>query len=120
MGKIFFLAFVLGVTVLRCPADTVAFFYALDKDLETLKAEAQPAGTTLKSGSRNVQQFTIGAHKVCAVKMGSGAVETAASAQALLSRVRCDMAFSVGPVGGIADKLEIGSWHRVTNARRGR
>ena len=99
-----------------CPADTVAFFYALDKDLETLKVEAQLAGQSLKIGGRGVQTLSLGAHRIYAVKMGSGAVETAASAQALLARIKCDEAFSVGPVGGIADKLEIGTWHNVTAA----
>jgi nucleoside phosphorylase len=95
-------------------ADTVAFFYALEKDFDTLKAEAQP-GATIKVGSRSVASLTLGAHKVYAVKMGSGAVETAVSAQALLAKVRCDVAFSVGPVGALTDAIAVGSWARVTN-----
>src|SRR6266550_4535934 len=45
--------------------------------------------------------------------MGSGAVETALSAQALLARVHCEAAFSVGPVGGLSDKFKVGTWLRV-------
>ena len=114
MQKKFFPAaltlFFLAANLLR--ADTVAFFYALEKDLDTLKAEAQP-GASLKVGSRSIAMLQLGAHRVYAVKMGSGAVETATSAQALLARVRCDMAFSTGPVGGISDKLAVGTWYRV-------
>lgn len=98
-----------------CPADTVAFFYALEKDFETLKAAGQPGGQPLKVGSRSIASVTIGAHRVYAVKMGSGAVETAASAQALLARLKCDEAFSVGPVGAISDQIKTGAWYRVEN-----
>jgi nucleoside phosphorylase len=103
----------MATTPLTVKADTVAFFYALDKDLETLKAEAQPARQPLKVGSRSLQPLSLGAHRIYAVKMGSGVVETATSAQALLARVKCDAVFSVGPVGGIADTLPVGSWHEV-------
>ena len=95
-------------------ADTIAFFYALEKDLETLKAGTPPAGQPLKVGSRSIAALQLGSHRVYAVKMGSGAVETAASAQALLARVRCDAAFSTGPVGAISDSVKTGAWHRVT------
>ncbi|MBU1909744.1 MAG: hypothetical protein KJ726_06840, partial [Verrucomicrobia bacterium] len=40
-------------------------------------------------------------------------VETAASAQALLSRFRCDWAFSLGPAGALSENLETGRWYRV-------
>jgi len=94
-------------------ADTIAFFYALDSDFQALKREAQPVGQPLKVGTRSIAALQISAHRVYAVKMGSGAVETATSVQALLARVRCDAAFSVGPVGGLSDKLKAGSWSRV-------
>jgi nucleoside phosphorylase len=96
-------------------SETVAFFYALDQDFQTLKTNCTPAGAPLKVGSRSVASLQLQTHRVYAVKMGSGAVETATSAQALLSRVRCDMAFSVGPVGALSDALPVGSWHIVTN-----
>ena len=96
-------------------AETVAFFYALDQDFQTLKADATPVGNPIKVGSRNIAVLQLQTHRIYAVKMGSGAVETAASAQALLARFRCDMAFSVGPVGALSDALEVGSWHGVTN-----
>ncbi len=102
--------------------DTIAFFYALDKDFEALKAQAESAGQPIKVGSRNIAVLQIKTHKVYAVKMGSGAVETAVSAQGLLSRMKCDAGFSVGPVGALSDKLKIGSWHRVevvANFQRG-
>lgn len=96
-----------------CPADTVAFFYALEKDFESLKTEAQPAGQPIRVGSRNIAVLQIKTHRIYAVKMGAGAVETAVSAQALLARVKCDEAYSVGPVGDLSDKLKVGTWHRI-------
>lgn len=96
-------------------ADSIAFFYALDKDFQTLKAEGQ-AGQAIKVGSRNIVVLQIASHRVYAVKMGSGAVETAASVQALLARVKCDRAFSVGPVGAISDKIKTGAWYHVSEA----
>jgi len=98
---------------LSAHADTVAFFYALDKDFETLKTGGQLIGQPLKVGSRSLVVVQIASHRVYAVKMGSGAVETAASVQALLARVKCDEAFSVGPVGAISDQIKTGSWYRV-------
>ncbi len=107
--------FIAGALAPACQvsADNVAFFYAVEKDFETLKAQAQPVGQPIKVGNRSIAVLQIKAHKVYAVKMGSGAVETAASAQALLARIKCDYGFSVGPVGALSDKLKVGSWHRV-------
>ena len=45
--------------------------------------------------------------------MGSDDVETTANEQALLARFHCDEAFSVGPVGAVADNLQIGTWGYV-------
>ncbi len=112
---IFLLLLALLLQALRGPSETVAFFYALDQDFQTLKTNGTPAGAPLKVGSRNIASLQLQTHRVYAVKMGSGAVETAASAQALLARVRCDLAFSVGPVGALSDALPVGSWHTVTN-----
>jgi nucleoside phosphorylase len=94
-------------------ADTAAFFYALDADLRTLKDEAREIGQPLEVGSRSVQRLALGPHTVFAIKMGSGCVETAASAQAVLTKLRCDWAFSFGPAGALSDTLETGRWYRV-------
>ena len=99
----------------RVCADELAFFYALDADFQALKSEAVATRQHIKIGDRSVQVLTLAKHKIYAVKMGSGAVETAASAQAVLARFRCDRAFSLGPVGGLADELEIGKWYRVAS-----
>ncbi|HRV46045.1 MAG TPA: hypothetical protein P5208_12160, partial [Smithellaceae bacterium] len=64
-------------------------------------------------GSRSVQRLQLDAHTIYAVKMGSGAVETAVSVQALLSRFRCDWAFSIGPAGALSDEMATHQWHRV-------
>lgn len=94
--------------------DVIAFFYALDADLQGLKTAAQEMGQSASVGTRSVQRLRLGSHTIYAVKMGSGAVETAASAQALLARNRCDWAFSLGPAGALADTVVPGSWYRVS------
>ena len=96
--------------------DTIGFFYALDADLQGVKSLANPMGQSTKIGTRSIQRLRQGSHTIYAVKMGSGAVETAASAQALLSRFRCDWAFSLGPAGALTDALEIHRWYRMERA----
>jgi adenosylhomocysteine nucleosidase len=107
-----FVAFALLV-YFSANADTIAFFYALDKDFEMLKTEAQPIGQSVKVGSRTIPVLLLNSHRVYAVKMESGAVETTISAQALLARVHCDEAFSVGPIGELSGQLKVGTWYRV-------
>ena len=97
-------------------ADDVAFFYALDADFGALQKQGSVLRQPVKIGQRAVQVLSLGKHKVYAIKMGSGAVETATSAQALIARFRCDRAYSLGPVGGLADTLPVGSWHWVKQA----
>ena len=94
-------------------ADTIAFFYALDADLQGLKTAARELGQSASVGTRSIQRLRLGSHTIHAVKMGSGAVETAASAQALLARNRCDWAFSLGPAGALAETVDTGFWYRV-------
>lgn len=103
------------LAVLAAPAqgDVVAFFYALDGDLQGLKTAASELGQAASVGTRSIQRLRLGSHTIHAVKMGSGAVETAASAQALLARHRCDWAFSLGPAGALAETAETGRWYRV-------
>ncbi len=117
MKNILILPLLLAVALLplRGSSETIAFFYALDQDFQTLKTNGTPAGAPLKIGSRTIASLQLDTHRVYAVKMGSGAVETAASAQALLARIRCDIAFTVGPVGALSDAVHVGSWHTVTN-----
>lgn len=47
--------------------------------------------------------------------MGSGPVETATSAEALLARFQCQQGFSVGPIGRLSNKLKLGEWYRVAS-----
>ena len=103
----------LFLLVLPAAGDTVAFFYALDADLRSFKTFAPESGQSLSVGTRAIQRLRLGPHAVYAVKMGSGAVETAASAQALLARIRCDWAFALGPAGALADTVSTGCWYRV-------
>ena len=119
---IFGLFLVSGLTLSTIFADDVAFFYALDVDFQKLKSEGVTARQPIKIGSRSVETITLGVHRVYAVKMASGAVETATSVQALLSRFRCDRSYSVGPVGGISDDAQVGKWYvvrSVTNYQKG-
>ena len=94
--------------------DTIAFFYALDADLQGLKTMARELGQSASIGTRSIQKLRLGSHTIHAVKMGSGAVETAVSAQALLARNHCDWAFSLGPAGALTDIVVPGSWYRVS------
>ena len=111
--KLVMLIFSLFATTLL--ADDVAFFYALDADFQKLKAEASVSRQPVKVGGRSIQVLSLGKHKIYAMKMGSGAVETATSAQALLTKFRCDRAYSLGPVGALSDHLEIGKWYLATS-----
>ena len=93
--------------------DAIGMFYALDADLQGLKTLARELGQSAPVGSRSIQRLQLGTHTIYAIKMGSGAVETAASAQALLARFRCDWAFSIGPAGALSDIVQTGCWYRV-------
>lgn len=102
------------ICISSAKGDTIGFFYALDADLQGLKSMAREMGQSAKVGSRTIQRLQLGTHTIYAVKMGSGAVETAASAQALLARQRCDWAFSLGPAGALLDAVETGRWYPVS------
>lgn len=117
-----------GSIILRtfCPtarAGEIAFFYALDADYRAFKAEAQVVGEQpVKVAGRRIDRLEVGGHRVYAVKMGSGAVETAISASALLARFPCERAFSIGPVGALDDAMPVGAWREVAgivNYQRG-
>jgi len=114
-GTVVIAVIILFLGVAPVCADEIAFFFALDADFQAFKSETIVTRQPLKIGDHSVQVLTLAKHRIYAVKMGSGAVETAASAQAVLARFRCDRAFSLGPVGGLADELEIGNWYRVVS-----
>lgn len=103
----------LFICIATAKSDTIGFFYALDADLQGLKTRARAMGQSSKVGTRSIQRLQLETHTIYAVKMGSGVVETATSAQALLARFRCDWAFSLGPAGALSDKMETNRWHRV-------
>lgn len=101
-----------------CFADSIAYFYALDQDLDVLKESASGMPTTAPCGSRTITRLQIGGHRVDAVKMGSGCVESALSAQALLAGKAYDLAISVGPAGQLSPAVSTGHWYRVDQVIR--
>lgn len=105
----------LFICIATAKSDTIGFFYALDADLQGLKTRARAMGQSSKVGTRSIQRLRLGTHTIYAVKMGSGVVETATSAQALLTRYQCDWAFSLGPAGALSDAMETNRWHRVSH-----
>jgi len=95
-------------------ADTVAVFYALEADAKSLLlAAGGTASSPPPVGSRPISRLRINQHEVIAVLMGSGAVESALSAQAVLTKYSCDLAISVGPAGSIDGLASTGEWYRV-------
>ena len=104
---------VLAIHCMPAKGDAIGFFYALESDLQGLKTLAHEAGPSTQIGSRSIQKLQLGTHAIYAIQMGAGAVETAASAQALLSHFRCDWALSLGPAGSLSDAAETGRWYRV-------
>ncbi|MGC3990155.1 MAG: hypothetical protein QM796_10835 [Chthoniobacteraceae bacterium] len=96
------------------PASEIAFFYAVDADYTALAAASDQAAQSVKVGSHTIARFTMGTHRIFACKMESGAVPSALSAAALLTKFHCDLAFAIGPAGGISDSATIGQWFQVT------
>ena len=94
-------------------ADNLAVFLALDHDIKALVASGTETGQPILVGTRKIRRVTIGQHQIYVTLMGSGCVETAVSAEALLARYRCDLAFSVGPAGAITDSAAEGTWWKV-------
>jgi nucleoside phosphorylase len=95
-------------------ADTVAVLLALEADMKTLSAQATVLGEPSLVGTRKIQRLQLGPHRVHAAVMGSGCVETAVTAEALLARYRCDWVFSMGPAGGLTDEGAVGKWFAVS------
>jgi nucleoside phosphorylase len=95
-------------------ADTVAVLLALEADMKTLSAQATVLGEPSLVGTRKIQRLQLGPHRVHAAVMGSGCVETAVTAEALLARYRCDWVFSIGPAGGLTDEAAVGKWFVVS------
>jgi nucleoside phosphorylase len=95
-------------------ADSVAFLYALESDLDALKDSASSGARSIRSGGTNIQEFHVGPHKVRAAKMGANNIETAINTANLLARFPADIAISVGPCGALDSSLKLGTWHQVS------
>lgn len=95
-----------------CRADTIALFYALDEDLESVR-ETLIFRKSHTFGDRTIHEFHHGGHQIYTIKMGSGCITTAVSATLLLSKFQTDHAFSIGPAAGIVNEVAIGDWFFV-------
>jgi nucleoside phosphorylase len=83
------------------PAASIAYFFALDQDLEAL-IKAGAVSTKVETvGDRTLHSLRLGQHTVVATKLQSGQVESAVSAQAILSRRAFDAVISCGVVGAL-------------------
>lgn len=91
-------------------AERVAYFYALDQDLNAFERLAGPPVTSQTVGQTTIHSYIVGKHRVYAAKMGSGCVQTAITAQALLTLNRCDVVISSGPAGALDDQFAVGDW----------
>jgi len=91
-------------------AERVAFFYALSQDLAPFEKLAGPPVTSKNVGQTTIHSYIVGRHRVYAAKMGSGCVQTAVTAQALLVLNRCDTVISCGPAGALGEDLQVGDW----------
>lgn len=114
MKRAVILTFGLLFSVVAALGDTIAIFYALEQDVVAMQRVAGVEARVTTVGSRSIRRFQIGNHDIVAIRMGSGSVETAASAQAVLSRFRCDLALSIGPAGALSDNTILGSWYRIS------
>lgn len=105
---------VLWASQTRAHARSVGVFFALDEDWQALQETVGGIPGTRKLGAVTIFEIETKNAKIIAVKMGSGAVMTAISAQTLISARHLDLAFSVGPVGALTNKFKVGQWCRVT------
>lgn len=109
-GLIFALSLIFAVSV---SGRTIAYFYALDEDWRKF---AEVAGGPVENVTRSGFTFSrvrVNEEVVYGVKMGAGAVQTALSAQALLTLVPVDWVVSSGPVGALTESLRVGQTLRV-------
>lgn len=104
---------VFGLTIETASGREVAFFYALDADLKAFRDGASNSGTPISIGHHTIQRFDLEGNHVYATKTGSGAVESAVSTSVLLTRFKCNIAISIGPVGALDDEVKQGAWYKV-------
>jgi len=89
-------------------ADNIAIFYALDKDLSALASPDLKPVRQQSVGDRTIHFYEFEDHTIATIKMRSGQVETAISAQALLAIFRADFAISIGPMAAFDESVEQG------------
>lgn len=124
LAKSFRSIYLVGLLTFAHPAfsDSIGFLYALDADLDALKAGESAGVRSVQVGGTNIQEFRVGVHTVRATKMGAGNIETAINTANLLARFSADLVISVGPCGSLCDELPVGRWFRiehVTGYQRG-
>jgi adenosylhomocysteine nucleosidase len=112
-SKIFVSLAVIFLPISGLNARTVAFFFALESDWQTLYKSFDRTATNRVVFGQSVFHFKTDSVEIFAIKMGAGSVQSAISAQALLATKRCDLAISVGPVGSLDPKLRADAWALV-------
>jgi len=94
-------------------ASHIAWFYALEEDRVAFE---KLAGQPLRSATQcsvTIHHYQVGAHKVCAVRMGSGCTVTANAAATCLTLFPADRVISTGPAGSLDATTRTGTWHRA-------
>lgn len=109
----FFILFLIFPYCESAKADTIAFLYAIESDLVSLREKADDRGHSVMSGTTSIAVLKLNGNTIYAAKMGAGCVKTAVTTQAVLSKFRCDYVITTGPVGALSDKWKIGQWGTV-------
>lgn len=94
----------------NCNARTIIFFYAIDTDWVSFQRHLGGSAISRQVDGRSIFEIRFRGDTILAAKMGSGAVRSAISAQAVLGSRACDLIVSVGPVGALSSDLKLGDF----------
>ena len=99
----------------RVSAATILVLCALEQDVVQINKAADYTIRTVKNGQRTAPCLSLAGHDVYVARMGAGLVESAVTAEALISHVHPDLVLTVGVAGALCDDLAPGSWVRITD-----
>jgi len=94
--------------------ERIAVFFALEADRNQFETHLDFENSRDEQSIHKISVFESTERIVYTALMGSGPVNTALSAQEVLVTYSIDAAFSVGPVGGLANNVEVGEWLEVS------